>query len=358
MNAMSHSADNRLDPSSPESPPLVSVILPTYNAAAYLGKAIKSILTQHYRHFELIIVNDGSSDGTQNLLTQYQDPRIIVINQANLGLPKALNQGIGIAKGKYIARQDADDISLPERLLEQVTFMEQNPSCALLGTWSHIKTVRGSEESDSTPSGRQHQHPDANGQLQVLLLINNQFVHSSVMIRTSCLNSIGLYSENPEHYPPEDYDLWLRIAKQHRIANLPRVLLEYLELPTSISRTKEHLIEERAKKMSLNAIATLCKDARLITQSLAQPFAQPFDQSFAKPDTICDLIDCANGRPSAITFTQYRQMQSLISEIAQQIALRFPHEKDEIQKAIGFLRKQTFKALIKSKILRKFVRHP
>jgi GT2 family glycosyltransferase len=354
MNAMSHSADNRLDPSSPESTPMVSVILPTYNAAAYLGKAIKSILTQHYRHFELIIVNDGSTDETQGLLTQYQDPRIIVINQANLGLPKALNQGIGIAKGKYIARQDADDISLPERLLEQVTFMEQNPSCALLGTWSHIKTASGSEESDSIPSSRQHQHPASNGQLQVLLLINNQFVHSSVMIRASCLNSIGLYSENPEHYPPEDYDLWLRIAKQHRIANLPRVLIEYLELPTSISRTKEHLIEERAKKMSLNAITALCNDARLNTQ----PFTQPFAQSFAKPDTICALIDCANGRPSAITFTQYWQLQSLISGIAQQIALRFPHEKDEIQKAIGFLRKQTLKALIKSKLLRNFVRHP
>ena len=134
MNAMSHSADNRLDSSSPESTPLVSVILPTYNAAAYLGKAIKSILAQRYGHFELIIVNDGSSDDTQGLLTQYQDPRIIVINQANLGLPKALNQGIGIAKGKYIARQDADDISLPERLSEQVRFMEQNPSCCLLYT--------------------------------------------------------------------------------------------------------------------------------------------------------------------------------------------------------------------------------
>jgi hypothetical protein len=343
---MSHSSDNPLNPSSPESTHLVSVILPAYNAAPYLGKAIDSILAQHYRHFELIIVNDGSTDETQNLLARYQDPRIMVINQVNLGLPKALNRGIGMAKGKYIARQDADDISLPERLSEQVAFMEQNPSCALLGTWSHITTAMDSEPSNAKVSGRQHQHPATNGQLQVLLLINNQFVHSSVMIRANCLHSIGLYSENPEHYPPEDYDLWLRIAKLHCIANLPRVLLDYLEVPTSISRTKEQLIEERAKKMSLHAITALCADARLITQP------------FAKPGTISALIDCANGRPSAITFNQYLHLQSLISGIGQQTAVRFPGEKGEITKATGFLRKQTLKALIKSKLLRNFLRHP
>jgi len=346
MNAMSHSPDTSLDPSSLESTPLVSVILPTYNAAAYLDKAVDSILTQHYRHFELIIVNDGSTDNTQNLLARYQDPRITVINQANLGLPKALNQGIRMAKGKYIARQDADDISLPERLSEQIAFMEQNPSYALLGTWSHIKTAMGSHEGDSTQGSRQHQHPSSNGQLQVLLLINNQFVHSSVMIRTNCLHSIGLYSEDPEHYPPEDYDLWLRIAKQHHIANLPRVLLEYLELPTSISRTKEQLIEERAKKMSLHAITAICADAKLDTRD------------FTKPATISALIDCANGRLSMISFTQFLQLQRLILGIGRHIACRFPQEKDEITKAIGFLHKQTFKALIKSKLLRNFVRHP
>jgi hypothetical protein len=350
MNAMSHSPKIAADPSSQESTPLVSVILPTYNAAAYLGKAIDSILAQRYRHFELIIVNDGSTDDTQDLLAQYQDPRITVINQVNLGLPKALNQGIGLAKGKYIARQDADDISLPERLSEQVAFMEQNPNCALLGTWSCITTAMDSEPGNANLSGRYHQHPSSNGQLQVLLLINNQFVHSSVMIRANCLHSIGQYSENPEHYPPEDYDLWLRIAKSHCIANLPRVLLVYLEVPTSISRTKEQLIEERAKKMSLHAIAALCADTEHNPKLDAHPFA--------KHATISTLIDCANGRPCPITFSQYLQLQRLISGIGQQIALRFPREKREISKATGFLRKQTLKALIKSKLLRNFVRHP
>lgn len=343
---MSHSPKIALEPSRQESTPLVSVILPTYNAAAYLGKAIDSILAQRYRHFELIIVNDGSTDNTQELLSEYQDPRITVMNQVNLGLPKALNHGIGLAKGKYIARQDADDISLPERLSEQVAFMEQNLNCALLGTWSRITTAMDSEPGNANLSSRYHQHPSSNGQLQILLLINNQFVHSSVMIRANCLHSIGHYSENPEHYPPEDYDLWLRIAKSHCIANLPRVLLEYLEVPTSISRTKEQLIQERAKKMSLQAIADLYTNAQLD----AQPFA--------KTATISALIDCANGRHNQITFNQFLQLQSIISGIGRQIALRFPREKNEISKATSFLRKQTLKALIKSKLLRNFVRHP
>jgi glycosyltransferase involved in cell wall biosynthesis len=347
---MSFSANstNLIDPlphsSTPESNPLVSVILPTYNAAAYIGKAIESILAQSYGNFELIIINDGSSDNTAALLTQYSDPRILIINQLNLGLPKALNAGIQVAKGKYLARQDADDVSLSERLARQVAFMEKNPSCALLGSWTNIMAAKGNglDDLSSEPSGRKHQHPTANGALQVLLLINNQFVHSSVMIRATCLKAIGLYSEDPEHFPPEDYDLWLRIAQQYSIANLPQVLLEYLEVPTSISRTKEKLIEERARKMSLRAIQAIFGAAKLNSSSI----------------DIDTLVDAANGRPTQLTLTQYIRLQSLIRAIGHQTTLRFPQEKALIAKATSFLRKQTLKALIKSYLLRNSVRHP
>lgn len=344
MNAMSYSADPTLNPSSPESTPLVSVILPSYNAAAYLGKAIESILAQSYCHFELIIINDGSSDNTVALIAQYTDPRIIVIDQPNLGLPKALNAGIQVAKGKYLARQDADDVSLPERLASQVAFMEKNPSCALLGSWTNIMTAKdlGSGSLSSQPSGRQHQHPTTNGALQVLLLMNNQFVHSSTMIRAASLKAIGLYSEDPKHFPPEDYDLWLRIAQRYSIANLPQVLLEYLEVPTSISRTKEQLIEERARKMSSHAIQTICTDYKLNTS----------------PSDIDALVDATNGRPVHLRFTQYIRLQSIIRAIGKQTALRFSQEKASITKATGFLHKQTLKALIKSCLLRNSVRHP
>lgn len=346
--SISANSSNLIDPlphsSTSESTPLVSVILPSYNAAAYLSKAIESILAQSYCHLELIIINDGSSDSTAALIAQYTDPRIVVIDQPNLGLPKALNAGIQVAKGKYLARQDADDVSLPERLANQVTFMEKNPSCALLGTWTNIMTAKdiGSGSLSSQPSGRQHQHPIANGALQVLLLMNNQFVHSSTMIRAACLKTIGLYSEDPEHFPPEDYDLWLRIAQQYSIANLPQVLLGYLEVPTSISRTKEQLIEERARMMSLRAIQTICAAAKFNSNSI----------------DIDILVDAANGRPTHLTLTQYIRLQSLIKAISEQTALRFSQEKASIYQATGFLRKQTLKALIKSYLLRNSVRHP
>ena len=106
--------------------PKVSVILPAYNAAAHLGKAIDSILGQTFPDLELIIINDGSTDSTTELLARYHDPRVKVITQENLGLPKALNQGLAIAQGAYIARQDADDISLPSRLEKQVHFLDQH----------------------------------------------------------------------------------------------------------------------------------------------------------------------------------------------------------------------------------------
>ena len=162
------------------------------------------------------------------------------------------------------------------------------------------------------------------------------------MIRATCLKAIGLYSEDPEHFPPEDYDLWLRIAQQYSIANLPQVLLEYLEVPTSISRTKEKIIEERARKMSLRAILATCAAAKLNSSS----------------SDIDTLVDAVNSRPTQLTLTQYIRLQSLIRAIGHQTTLRFPQEKALITKATNFLRKQTLKALIKSYLLRNSVRHP
>lgn len=143
-------------------------------------------------------------------------------------------------------------------------------------------TTMDSEPKNTNSSGHYHQHPSSNGQLQGLLLMNNQFAHSSVMIRTNCLQGACLNSENWA------LPFWrLRpVATNSPVtlhSNPPHVLLECLEVPTSISRTKKQLIEERAKKMSLHAIAALCADTRLDTQS------------FIKPATISTLIDCANG---------------------------------------------------------------
>lgn len=304
------------------SSPKVSVILPAYNAAAYLSKAIDSILEQSFANFELIIVNDGSTDNILEVLAQYDDPRIKVIHQENLGLPKALNKALSVAQSPYIARQDADDISLPTRLEKQVQFLDQNPEYGLIGTWSQIITPEG-------PSERRHLHPTSNGQIQVQLLINNQFVHSSVMFRTSCLKTTGYYSEDPKHFPPEDYDLWLKIAKHFMVANLPEVLLQYLEEPNSISRTKLELINTRAALMSEQAIDSI-------------------PSLHANPGLIKLLIQASNGRICKISFMQFVRLQNAISKIQVYMKNRFPGEENNIAKGIAFLRKQVTKAFIKS----------
>lgn len=227
--------------------PKVSVILPVYNAQTYLRESIDSILGQSFADFELIIINDGSTDSSLEIISSYKDPRIVLMNQANAGLPITLNRAIRVAKGQYLARQDADDISLPNRLADQVTFLDSHPQCALLGSWADIIV-----ENSLTDRGLRHPH--LNGDIQVKLLFFNCFVHSSVMIRKSALEKSGLYPEEPEKFPPEDYDLWLRIAKQFEVANIPHALLKYRELPNSISRSKLQIMQDRAELMSFHAI--------------------------------------------------------------------------------------------------------
>jgi hypothetical protein len=227
--------------------PKISVILPVYNAQAYLRESIQSILSQSLNDFELIIINDGSTDQSLEIIQSFTDDRIKLINQSNAGLPISLNRAIAIAKGQYLARQDADDISLPTRLTEQASYLDGHPTCALLGSWAEIFL-------DNTPTDRALQHPYENGDIQLKLLFFNCFVHSSVMIRKSALAKSGLYPEEREKFPPEDYDLWLRIAKDFEVANIPKALLQYRELPNSISRTKLQIMQDRAELMSLHAI--------------------------------------------------------------------------------------------------------
>ena len=271
--------------------PQVSVLLPVYNAQDYLRESIDSILNQSFTDFELIIINDGSKDGSKEIIDSYTDPRIKVIHQDNAGLPVSLNRAIAIAQGQYLARQDADDVSLPKRLAEQVRFMESNTSCGLLGTWAQIL-----EGSIST--NRELNHPCDNGEIQIKLMFYNCFVHSSVMIRKSSLNDVGIYPEDPTKFPPEDYDLWLRIAKTFQVANLPKVLLQYRELQSSISRQKLDLMQARARLMSTHALDSLLRKT-------------------SADNEIGLLVDAMTIQTDNFTSTQYKRLQSLLDEIAQ-----------------------------------------
>ncbi len=209
--------------------PIISVILPVYNCPAYVGLAIESIINQTFKNFELLVIDDGSTDDTSSVLKKYSDPRIRHIRHDNRGLAGTLNVGIELALGKYIARQDQDDISLPDRLERQFAYMEQHSDCALLGTWAQI--MEGDRLVD-----RFHRHPTVPSAIKYALLLNNPFVHSSVIFRTEVARKLGGYTTDPSRQPPEDFEFWSRIARVATIANLPEILLHYREVPGSMSR--------------------------------------------------------------------------------------------------------------------------
>lgn len=228
--------------------PLVSVLLPVFNGHAYIAAAIQSILSQTYQNFEFIIINDGSTDDTGSIIKKFTDPRIRYYAHQKQGLPKTLNGAIEMANGEYLARQDHDDLSLPERLKKQVAFMESHPSAGIVGSWAEIWR-------DNTRTGRIHNHPSENLALKFELLFDNPFVHSSVLIRSAALDKVGRYSTDPSRQPPEDFELWSRIAKHFEVANIPEVLVIYREVLGSMSRDGASPFLERSIKLSAENLA-------------------------------------------------------------------------------------------------------
>ena len=204
--------------------PLVTVLLPVYNAEKFLRESIDSILNQTYQNFEFLLINDGSTDTSREIILNYTDARIRYLeNEKNIGLIQTLNRGIAEAKGSYIARMDADDVSRADRLIKQVDFLESNPSYGMVGSWcSVINTSKKIEYHTSHAS------------LQFALLNYCCFVHPSVMLRKSVLIENQFYFDS--HFVhSEDYELWTRLLTKTKAANLPDYLLSYREHEYQIS---------------------------------------------------------------------------------------------------------------------------
>jgi glycosyltransferase involved in cell wall biosynthesis len=213
----------------PDIIPKISIILPVYNGATWISAAISCVLEQTFTCFELIIIDDGSKDESWAKISEFQDPRIRAIRQYNKGLASTLNIGIGLAKSKYIARQDQDDIMHAERLQKQYEFMENHPECVGVGTWANIL-------SNDQISGRCHRHPVHWDAIKLFLMFDNPFVHSSMLFRRDMATTIGGYSEDPERQPPEDYELWSRMAREGILLNIGETLTAYREVEGSMSR--------------------------------------------------------------------------------------------------------------------------
>ena len=209
--------------------PLISVILPVYNSEKYLYQSINSILNQTFLQFELLILNDGSNDSSLEIINSFNDQRIRIFSHKNIGLSATLNKGINLSRSFFIARQDADDISLPQRLDLQFKYMQNHPECNLLGSAAQIIEVDRYVNRYICP-------PIADIDCKFQLLFKNCFIHSSVMIRKSVLSKVGFYSTKTDRSFAEDYDLWSRISRTSKVSNLGETLVYYRELPDSLSR--------------------------------------------------------------------------------------------------------------------------
>ncbi len=199
--------------------PLVSVILPAYNAGRHIGAAIASILAQSFGDFELLVIDDGSADGTVGAVEKFDDPRIRVLrNDGNRGIVFSLNRGIEEARGRYIARMDADDIARPERLARQVAFMDAHPEVGLCGSWARKFVPYGPRWTQKAPA--------SSDELKAALLFATPFVHPTVMMRRSVLDEHRLRYD-PAFPAVEDYRLWCEMALVTGVAIIPDVLLDY-----------------------------------------------------------------------------------------------------------------------------------
>lgn len=206
--------------------PKITVLMPVYNGEAFLRQAVESILAQTCADFELLVIDDGSSDASAAIVASYADPRIrLVHNELNLGLIATLNRGLDLAGGEYIVRMDCDDVSLPERLQKQVDFMDRIRDVGVCGAWyleftgKNSRTTRCAPDHDSIRCGS---------------LFNPVVGHPTVIMRRS------IFLENALRYDPtfrhaEDYELWTRALKCCRFANIPEVLLHYRVHPGQVT---------------------------------------------------------------------------------------------------------------------------
>ncbi len=211
--------------------PRLSVLMSVYNGRQYLGECVESILNQVFRDFEFIIVDDGSTDDSWEILSHYaeQDERIVLLrNQPNMGVVRALNKGLEHAQTQIIARQDADDVSHPERLKRQIDYLDQHPDYGLVAVVPMLVGL------DGAPLNRSHYTTTTNEDIQKLLLDHMCLCGPTIMMRRTCLEQAGFYfAEGLD--ASEDYDICLRLAEVTRLASLEGYLYKYRQQPESAS---------------------------------------------------------------------------------------------------------------------------
>ncbi|RXR19086.1 glycosyltransferase family 2 protein [Flavobacterium amnicola] len=243
--------------------PKITVVMTVYNGEKYIKESIECVLNQTFQDFELLVINDGSTDGSVSIVESFQDSRIRLIhNEKNSGVLFTRNRGLQEAFGEYVAVLDSDDLCTSNRLETQYNFLEANPDIAVCGTWGIMIDENG------TVFGHKIM-PETNKNLvSIAMLFNNQFIHSSVMYRKEIALQAGGYT-TVNGGLAEDFGLFSRISIHHKMANIPEYITQYREHNLGISKTKKDgiLVGE------LDILAYLYQRFGLSKDELAVPFS-------------------------------------------------------------------------------------
>lgn len=247
------------------SAPSVSVVMPVYNAERHVAGAIDSIIAQTFGDFEFVIVNDGSTDGTATVLSAYsrRDERLRVVTRENRGLPASLNEAISMARGKWIARMDADDVALPDRLAKQLAWLEHT-GADVCGGWARLIGIH---------TLRTYRYPAEDDAIKLQLCFQTPFAHPTVVMRAALAKQFR-YSEAARH--AEDYDLWARLAvADARMTNLQERVMLYRVHPAQASQvhnSRQVSSRETAQRLYVGRMV-----GRLGAFDVMRKFATPLD---------------------------------------------------------------------------------
>ena len=237
-----------MTPKLAERAPTVSVLMPVYNGETHLRTAIESVLRQRFRDFELLAVNDGSSDASGDIIESFSDRRIRHLAQPHGGFAAALNAGLDAARGRYIARMDCDDLSDPRRLDHQVRFMDQNPSIGASGTDVYALRSDGRRE--------RWRYPREPEQIRVALRFESPLAHPAAILRRGLIEQHALRYD-PDYLHVEDWQLWRCAARCFPLANLPEALLTYRVHEQRMSSRFEDVQKQGGRRIQDELLAEL-----------------------------------------------------------------------------------------------------
>lgn len=271
--------------------PRVSILMPIYNTGPYLREAMDSMLSQTFTDFELIVLDDYSPDNAEEILDTFDDPRIVRYKgEKNVGLSNVLNIGIDMARGKYIARMDSDDISLPNRLQVQVDYLEQHPEVDLVSVGMQLF---GSKEEVWI----REQNPE---KVKINALFHSPVLHASSVWRKESFEKHSLHFEQ-EMVPAEDYDLWVRaLLKGLKLVNLPDVLYKYrihdaqATLQMEKSAEKCRIVQQNYLKMALPSLSS--KNLELFPKRLWPVFFANLKDGFFDKKLLAKRLFKMSGR--------------------------------------------------------------